>query len=103
MHGATGDSGGWVSNHRDAPLRGLHAAADASYWYRKSLDLAGTGSGATSTFNVVGSVGWTFNRFLSIGANVAYVNQSTDSSTPSVLDADYASYGVNLSWAMRGP
>ena len=100
--GSTRDTGAWVSYRREPQRRGLNGAIDSSYWYRSVLDLGSASTGQTSTFVLDGSLGWTVNRYVSLNVAAAYTNQNAKNGAPGALDADYATYGINVRWVMRG-
>ena len=103
LGGATQDRGAWLSYDHDNPVRGLTGSVLAGYWQRVGLELAGSTSGGdTETVNATGSIGWRFNRFISLDTVYAYVDQSALHGTDPGLDTSYSSYGVYLRWAMLG-
>ncbi len=97
LQASTLDSGAWISYEGSQRGRGLHGRVDGAYWYRSGL-----GAGHISTLNFSSSLGWTFNRYVSLSAAYAYVRQSVKTDTPSALNTYYPSYGINLRWAIRG-
>jgi hypothetical protein len=97
LQASTRDSGAWISYEGSQRGRGLHGAVDGAYWYRSGLE-----AGHISTLNLSSSLGWTFNRYLSLNAAYTYVKQSVKTNTPSALNTYYPSYGINLRWAIRG-
>jgi hypothetical protein len=102
LAGTTRDSGAWVSYESKKEGRGLRGSVDASYWYRTGIEVGNNVTGSTSTFNVAGTLGWTFSRYLSLNGTYAYVYQTTDNGTTDPLYIYYPYYGVSLRWAIRG-
>ena len=103
LGGATQDRGAWLSYGHESPARGLTGSVLGGYWQRIGVDFAGSTSGGdTETINVTGSLGWRFNRFVSLDTYYAYVDQSALHGTDPGLETSYSSYGVYVRWAMRG-
>lgn len=101
LGGMSLDRGGYLSYGLQQPRRGLSASVLAGYWWRSPLDVgAASGSASTTSFNTSESLGWSFNRFLTLSVAHAYVDQS--SSDQDALDTRYNSYGFNLRWTIRG-
>jgi hypothetical protein len=101
LGGVSLDTGGYVSYSHMAPRRGVTGSVIAGYWRRDPIAVgAAAASASTTTLSAGGSVGWNFNRFLSLNFAYAYSDQS--SSDPATLDTRYSSYGLNLLWDIRG-
>ena len=101
--GATQDLGAWISYGRSSIARGITGSVVAGYWQRNALQLASTStSGDTETFNVRGSIGWAFNRYVALDGAYMYVYQLGTNGAASALDTNYSSYGLYLRWAIRG-
>jgi len=101
LGGVSIDQGGYLEYGYSPNRRGVTAAIIAAYWKREPPDQAGTsGTPSTTTISTNATLGWNFNRFLSLNLNHLYSDQS--SSSPTTLDTRYSSYGLHLSWAIRG-
>jgi hypothetical protein len=97
----TQDRGIWVSYAHSPSARGLSGAVVGGFWQREVVNFEESSTGAASnSINVTGNVGWKFNRFITLSANAAFVDQSTKQS--SSLETNYLSYGFFLNWAIRG-
>jgi len=100
---ATQDRGVWFGYAHAPTAKGLSGSALGGYWQRDELAFGTTGpTNNTESFNVNGTLGWKFNRFLALEANYAYIDQSSRDSSIDSLDTNYSSYGVFLRWAIRG-
>ena len=110
--GATLDTGAWVGYTRSAPRRGLTASLYGSYWHRAELHLSSQSGGSTDTGSVSGTIGWVFNRFVSLHGAYSYstqphltitvVEQDGTTKQQPIDSANYGSYGVFLRWAIGG-
>ena len=76
------------------------------YWQRDELQFGSstpaTGAGDTESFNLNGTLGWEFNRYISINAAYAYIYQRGRNVESTSLDTNYSSYGLYLRWIFRG-
>ena len=103
LGGATQDLGAWVSYASTRTSKGLFGSVLGGYWLRDSLQgVSATTEGDTATLNVRGSLGWEFNRYISLEGAYAFVDQSGTNGAAPGLDTTYSSYGVYLRWAIRG-
>jgi hypothetical protein len=100
--GATQDLGAWVSFTHDRTDRGLFGEAVGGYWKRDAAEFSSTAVGDTETFNVAGSMGWGFNRFVALEWAYAYIDQTGTNGIDSEFDTNYSTYGIYLRWAIRG-
>jgi hypothetical protein len=101
--GATQDLGAWVSYSRNRTERGLFGQALGGYWKRTALEFDAPATvGDTETFNVAGSMGWAFNRFVALEAAYAFIDQKGTNGANSGFDTTYSTYGIYLRWAIRG-
>ena len=101
--GGSLDRGAWIAFTRVPALRGLQASAYASYWFRRELEFdPQQPSAEVRTADVTGTVGWTFNRYVSLNAAYAFVDQQSPTSSAPNSDTNYSSYGVYVRWAIRG-
>ena len=107
LGGATQDRVAWVSYGHSPSARGLSGSLLASYAQRDTVQFGPSAPGGdTSTASANGTIGWVFNRFLSLNAYGAYVDQTSrnepDPTLAQSLETNYASYAIYLRWAMRG-
>jgi len=107
LGGATQDRVAWVSYGHTPSARGLSGSLLASYAQRDTVQFGPSAPGGdTSTASAIGTIGWVFNRFLSLNAYGAYVDQTSrnepDAALAQSLETNYASYALYLRWAMRG-
>jgi hypothetical protein len=108
LGGATQDRVVWTSYSHSPTARGLSGSVLASYSQRDSVQFGPTTptQGDTSTASAIGSIGWSFNRFLALNAYAAYIDQQArnvaDPVLAASLDTRYGSYGLFLRWAIRG-
>ena len=101
LGGVSLDTGGWVAYAHTAPRPGLTGSLTAGYWRRDPLAV-GTASAdaSTTTLSAVASLGWNFNRYLTLNIIDSFADQT--SSDPATLDTRYNSYGFSLNWDIRG-
>ena len=103
LGGATKDLGVWVSYGHTRASQGLFGTVLGGYWLRDSLkNASGATEGDTATLNVRGTIGWEFNRFISLEGAYAFVDQNASGGADPGLDTNYSSYGIYLNWAIRG-
>lgn len=102
LSGASLDTGAWVGYVHSAPRRGITGSLYGSYWYRTGVELGGVTAPGSETADVTGTLGWTFNRFLSLHVGAGWTYQNTKQTTGSALDTQYGNYGLYLRWAIRG-
>jgi hypothetical protein len=103
LGGATQDRGVWLSYAHNAIPRGLSGSVIGGYWQRDALEFASAPpTGDTATFTVNGSIGWNFNRYLTLRGAYVYIDQSARNGSDPALDTNYSSYGLDLRWAIRG-
>lgn len=107
LGGATQDRVAWVSYGHTPTARGISGSLLASYSQRDTVQFGPSPPGAdTSTASASGTIGWVFNRFLSLNAYGAYVDQESrnepDPALAAQLATSYASYALFLRWAIRG-
>ena len=100
--GATQDLGTWVSFTHDRADRGLFGEAVGGYWKRQAVEFGTIQTGDTETFNVSGSMGWSFNRFVALEWAYAFIDQKGTNGINSAFDTNYSTYGIYLRWALRG-
>jgi len=100
--GATQDLGAWLSFSHDRADRGLFGEAVGGYWKRDALEIGTPAVGDTETFNVSGSMGWAFNRFVALEWAYAFIDQTGTNGANSAFDTTYSTYGIYLRWAIRG-
>jgi hypothetical protein len=100
--GATQDLGAWVSFTHDRTDRGLFGEAVGGYWKRTAAEIGTFAVGDTQTFNVSGSMGYGFNRFVALEWAYAFVDQTGTNGANSAFDTTYSTYGIYLRWAIRG-
>ena len=101
--GGSLDRGAWIAFARVPGQRGLQASAYAGYWFRTALAFdPQQASAEIRTADVTGTVGWTFNRYVSLNAAYAFVDQKSAASAAPNSDTNYSSYGVYVRWAIRG-
>jgi hypothetical protein len=104
LGGATQDRGVWIA-YAHAPVgNGLSGSVLGGYWQRTELQFATSAppSGDSESFNLNGTLGWEFNRFISINAAYAFIDQNGRNGAPASLDTNYSSYGLYLRWTFRG-
>jgi len=108
---STQDRGAWVSYAHAPSARGLSGSVVGGYWQRDVLEFGSTTTGPTppadsASFNLNGTLGWKFNRYLTLDAAYAYIDQSArnepDPVVAASLETNYSSYGLYLRWAIRG-
>jgi hypothetical protein len=92
------DSGVYVGYTHSAPRPGLTGSVTAGYWRREPVD-ASIGTPTTTTLSAAGSIGWIFNRYLSLNLWDTYSYQTSSETN---LDTQYNTYGVNLRWVIFG-
>lgn len=107
LGGATQDRVVWVSYGHTPTARGISGSLLASYSQRDTVQFGPVPPGGdTSTASASGTLGWMFNRYLSLNAYAAYVDQSSrnepDPALAAALETSYASYALFLRWAIRG-
>jgi hypothetical protein len=101
--GATQDLGAWISYSHQRAERGLFGEAVGGYWKRYALESDSPAAvGDTETFNVTGSMGWAFNRFVALEGAYAFIDQKGTNGANSAFDTNYSMYGIYLRWAIRG-
>ena len=83
--------------------RGLSGSVLGGYWQRSELRCTTTvTAGDSASFNLNGSLGWSFNRYVALNAAYAFIDQSGRNGAPESLNTNYSSYGLYLRWAIRG-
>jgi hypothetical protein len=102
LQGSSRDSGAWVSYERTNEGRGLRGAVNGAYWYRNGLSVGDTAASTSTTLNLTGSIGWTFNRYVGLNATYAFVDQVSKNGGTDAFDTRFSVYGINLRWAIRG-
>jgi hypothetical protein len=104
LGGSTQDRGVWVAYGHTPTAKGLSGSVVGGYWQRSELAFASSTvtAGDSQSFNVNGSLGWNFNRYLALNAAYAFIDQSGRNGAPESLDTHYSSYGLYLRWAIRG-
>jgi hypothetical protein len=101
LGGVSLDTGGYVSYTHDVPRPGITGSVTAGYWRRDPIGVDdAAASESTNTFSASGSIGWNFNRYLSLNLYDSYSYQT--SSDPATLDTQYNSVGLTLNWNIRG-
>lgn len=101
LGGVSLDTGGYVAYSHNVPRPGITGSVTAGYWRRDPIEVAGAAATAnTETLSASGSLGWNFNRYLSLNLYDSYSYQT--SSDPATLDTQYNSVGLNLRWNIRG-
>ena len=98
--GVSLDSGAYVDYHREVHGPGITGSVTAAYWRREPVSGVQSTQLTTNTFSGAGSVGWVFNRYLSLNLTDSYSYQT--SAEASGLDTQYNTLGVNLRWIIRG-
>jgi hypothetical protein len=101
LGGISLDTGGYVAYSHTARRPGITGSVAAGYWRRDPIDVAPVAAAvSTDTLSATGSLGWNFNRYLSLNLYDSYSYQT--SSDPEALDTQYNSVGLNLRWNIRG-
>jgi hypothetical protein len=100
LGGVSLDTGGYVSYTHDVPRPGITGSVTAGYWRRDPIGVdEAAPSTSTNTFSASGSIGWNFNRYLSLNLYDSYSYQTASDQT---LDTQYNSVGLTLNWNIRG-
>ena len=103
LGGATQDRGVWISYSHAPSARGLSGSVVGGYWQRNALQFASAPTtGDSAAFNVNGSIGWDFNRYVALNGGYAFIDQSALNGGDPALNTNYSSYGLYLRWAIRG-
>lgn len=97
--GTTLDRGGYVAYKLRAARSGLEANVLAGIWERDGAAINGKGATKTTAWSSAETVGWAFNRFVSLNLAHSYTDQSASSDA---LDANHHSYGMYVRWNIRG-
>ena len=100
--GATTDRGAYAAYRRRAERRGFEANVLAGVWERERIEIAGAAAGSTLAWNTAVTLGWAFNRFVSLNLFGAYTDQGTSDAVSSSLETSYANYGLYVHWAILG-
>lgn len=101
LGGVSIDQGGYLAYNYTPHHRGLTGSVVAAYWKRDPPgQTTTTSTPSTTTISTNASLGWNFNRFLSLSVGHSYSDQT--SSDPTTLDTHYSVYGFSLTWAIRG-
>jgi hypothetical protein len=106
LGGSTQDRGVWLAFAHTPVANGLSGSVLGGYWQRDELQFGSstpaTGAGDTESFNLNGTLGWEFNRYISVNAAYAYIYQRGRNVESTSLDTNYSSYGLYLRWTFRG-
>jgi hypothetical protein len=104
LGGSTQDRGVWIAFGHAPVGNGLSGSVLGGYWQRTELQFATStpSAGDSESFNINGTLGWEFNRYLSINAAYAFIDQNGRNGAPESLDTNYSSYGLYLRWIFRG-
>jgi len=97
--GPTLDRGAYVAYKLRAARSGLEANVLAGVWQRDGEAINGAGAARTNAWSSAETIGWAFNRFISLNVAHAYTNQSAHTDA---LDANHSSYGMYVRWNIRG-
>lgn len=101
LGGVTLDTGGYVSYTHLAPRPGITGSVTAGYWRRDPANLgSASATASTQTLSASASIGWNFNRRLSLNLSDSFSDQT--SSDTAALNTSYNTIGFGLRWAIRG-